>query len=99
MNESGKYTFVCYSKNTSCKLENYTKSGKVSFTVRSFVMVEHEEKLSVSCAPAVAVIPKAKGAKAPQPDHSGVKRVQVFTKTGAFRAVTEGYVTTIINAR
>lgn len=73
-NESGKYTFVCYSKNTSCKLENYTKSGKVSFTVRSFVMVEHEEKLSVSCAPAVAVIPKAKGAKAPQPDHSGVKK-------------------------
>lgn len=73
-NESGKYTFVCYSGETSCRLENFTKSGKVSFSVRSFVMIEHEEKLSVSCTPTVAVIPKTKGVKALQLDHSAVKK-------------------------
>lgn len=73
-NDSGKYTFVCYSGSTSCRLENFTKSGKVSFSVRSFVMIEHEEKLSVSCTPAEAVIPKTKGVKALQLDHSAVNK-------------------------
>ena len=37
-------------------------------------MIEHEEKLSVSCTPAEAVIPKTKGVKALQLDHSAVKK-------------------------
>lgn len=42
-NESGKYSFVCYSGKNSCRLDSFTKSGKVSFVVRSFIMTGHME--------------------------------------------------------
>lgn len=73
-NESGKYTFVCYSGKNTCRLDSFTKSGKVSFVVRSFIMTEHAEKLSVSSAPAQAVIPKTKGVRASQLDHSMIRK-------------------------
>lgn len=73
-NESGKYSFVCYSGKNSCRLDSFTKSGKVSFVVRSFIMTGHMEKLGVSSAPAEAVLPKSKGAKAVQFDHSMIRK-------------------------
>ena len=73
-NESGKYSFVCYSGKNSCRLDSFTKSGKVSFVVRSFIMTGHMEKLGVSSAPAEAVIPKSKGTKAVQFDHSMIRK-------------------------
>lgn len=73
-NESGKYTFVCYSGKNTCRLDSFTKSGKVSFVVRSFIMTEHIEKLSVSSAPAQAVLPKTKGVRASQLDHSMIRK-------------------------
>lgn len=73
-NESGKYTFVCYSGKNTCRLDSFTKSGKVSFVVRSFIMTEHAEKLSVSSTPAVAVLPKTKGVRASRLDHSMIKK-------------------------
>ena len=73
-NESGKYSFVCYSGKNSCRLDSFTKSGKVSFVVRSFIMTGHMEKLGVSSAPAEAVLPKSKGTKAVQFDHSMIRK-------------------------
>lgn len=73
-NESGKYTFVCYSGKNTCRLDSFTKSGKISFAVRSFIMTGHAEKLSVSSTPAVAVLPKTKGIRAVQFDHSMIRK-------------------------
>lgn len=83
-NESGKYSFVCYSGKNSCRLDSFTKSGKVSFVVRSFIMTGHMEKLGVSSAPAEAVLPKSKGAKAVQFDHSMIRKTAGDYKTRRF---------------
>lgn len=72
---SGKYTFVRYCKDSACNLDNFNKSGNVSFCVRSFVMVEHEEKLSKASAPVTAVIPKAKTERTAIPNHSEIRKV------------------------
>lgn len=89
---------MCYSGKNSCRLDSFTKSGKVSFVVRSFIMTGHMEKLGVSSAPAEAVIPKSKGAKAVQFDHSMIRKRQVIIMQGALPARTVGCATITINA-
>ena len=83
---SGKFTFVRYCKETACNLDGFTKSGSVSFTVRSFVMVEHEEKLSKAATPVAAVIPKTKTERVVVPDHSDIRKVAGRYENARFSA-------------